>query len=162
MGRPIFKPSDEWKKDQLRKVKEEIYRMGIQDMPRRTFYQEHYNRTKTNSPTSLMGLFQCTWEELMGKIGLHYSKEESWTHYSSLANKGKRHAVRWADMSSNDIMDIVVNEMRDKDIWNVTDYDPKRDKDKTPSVPVILQKIGGWKLVKSEYARRYGGRMSTK
>lgn len=140
----------------LRNLKKEILRLGLEDNPSKTEFNKRYNRENSASPTKLLSRFECTWAELMGKIGIEYDGEAIRAERASEANKGKQHAGVWIKMDREDVMDIVIEEMRNKGIWTSPEYIALRDRKESPSLPVVNKVLGSWKTVKNEYEIRYG------
>lgn len=143
-------------KELLDMLEKEIYRLGMQDDPNRTDLQEKYDNNNMPSPNTYLKLFNCDWSALMRKIGLRYNGMQALGEKSSAFNTGKQHALRWGAMSRDELLTIVVDEMRRTGSYGMNEYRENRDKKNSPSLPVIKKYIGGWKEVKSEYVRKYG------
>ena len=54
-------------------LKNEIIRLGIQDNPSRTAYQEQYNNNNAPSPNSAINKSGQTWMDLMNELGFAYN-----------------------------------------------------------------------------------------
>ena len=143
----------------LNALKNEIHRLGIEANPSRTELQDGYDNNNMPSPNWYLNHFRCNWEELMCKIGLEYDGLKSIGKSSSIRNIGSKHALRWGKMTSDELMDLVIKELRSKGLYTISEYNQGRDRKNTPSIPIIIKYLGGWKDVKSEYVRRYGGKV---
>ena len=143
----------------LNALKNEIHRLGIEENPSRTELQDSYDNKNMPSPNWYLSHFGCSWEELMRKIGLEYDGLKSIGKSSSIRNIGTQHALRWGKMTNDELMDLIIREMRVKVMYTITEYNQGRDRKNTPSIPIVIKYLGGWKNVKSEYVRRYGGKV---
>ena len=83
----VYITKEETNEELLKNLKDEVYRLGLQDNPSKTEFNKKYDREKSASPTKLLSRFDCTWAELMGKIGIEYDGEAVRAERASLANK---------------------------------------------------------------------------
>ena len=141
----------------LNVLKSEIHRLGIEENPSRTELQHSYDNKNMPSPNWYLNHFGCSWEELMQKIGLEYNGLKSIGKSSAMRNIGTQHALRWGKLTNDELMDLIIKEMRRKGLYTIAEYNQGRDRKNTPSIPFVIKYLGGWKSVKSEYVRRYGG-----
>ena len=147
------------KEELLQRLKNELERLDMLESPSRTELHKRYDNHNIPSPNTYLNLFECTWAELMTMIGINYNGIQAIKNGASAKNKGKRHAVKWADMECEDLLDIVLEEMHEKKIRTTAEYTELRDKNKSPSLPIFTNKLGGWNNVKDEYEKKYGTRI---
>ena len=143
----------------LEMLKKTIEDMGMTKYPSRTELQKHIGDYDIPTAVTYMNKFDCTWQELMGKIGYEYDLDELYSEYGKRnRNKasGKKENVKWRDEPREKIIDVAIEEMRDKNIMTFADYQAKRDREKTPSVATISRKNIKWSEIKNEYKARYG------
>lgn len=139
----------------LEMLKKTIEDMGMTKYPSRTELQKHIGDYDIPTAVTYMNKFDCTWQELMGKIGYEYDLDEL---REEKGRKGgvKKENVKWRDESREDIIDIIVQDMRKNNIWTFTEYRNGRTRDKTPSVGTLSYRKISWSEVKNEYKARYG------
>lgn len=147
------------KEELLERLKNELERLGMLDMPSRTELHQRYDNHNMPSPNTYLNLFECTWAELMTMIGINYNGIQAIKNGASSKNKGKRHAVKWADMEYEDLLEDVLTEMNKKKIRTTAEYAELRNRAISPSLPILSQKLGGWSNVKKEYEKKYGTRI---
>ena len=146
------------KEELLQRLKNELERLDMLESPSRTELHKRYDNHNMPSPNTYLNLFECTWTELMYMIGIDYDGLQAISVGAS-KNKGKRFAVKWADMEYEELLNIVLKEMHKKKIKTTAEYAECRDRRTTPSLPFLAKQLGGWKNVKSEYEKRYGTRI---
>ena len=146
------------KEELLQRLKNELERLDMLESPSRTELHKRYDNHNIPSPNTYLNLFECTWAELMHMIGIDYDGLQAISVGAS-KNKGKRFAVKWADMEYEELLNIVLKEMHKKKIKTTAEYAECRDRRTTPSLPFLAKQLGGWKNVKSEYEKRYGTRI---
>lgn len=141
----------------LEMLKKTIEDMGMTKYPSRTELQKHIGDYDIPSPTSYLYRFDCSWQELMKNIGYDYDLDELYSEKRK-GNVGqiKKENVKWRDEPREKIIDVAIEEMRDKNIMTFADYQAKRDREKTPSVATISRKNIKWSEIKNEYKARYG------
>ena len=146
------------KEELLQRLKNELERLGMLESPSRTELHKRYDNHNMPSPNTYLNLFECTWTELMYMIGIDYDGLQAISVGAS-KNKGKRFAVKWADMEYEELLNVVLKEMHKKKIKTTAEYAECRDRRTTPSLPFLAKQLGGMKNVKSEYEKRYGTRI---
>ena len=63
-------------------LKQEIIRLGIQNNPSRTVYQDRYHRGEAPSPNSAMQITKMSWSDLMHDLGFR-SSPKCWCKLNS-------------------------------------------------------------------------------
>lgn len=148
----------------LEMLKKTIEDMGMTKYPSRTELQKHIGDYDIPSPTSYLYRFDCSWQELMNNIGYEYDLEELYSEINKknaedriTDNTGrKKENVRWRDESRSEIVDAIVKNMREYDIFTFTEYKERRDRKSTPSAATLSRKNIKWSEIKNEYKARYG------
>lgn len=145
-----------WKKlteeQLLEKLKEEIVRLGLQDNPSRTMLEKSFDKNNIPHPNTYRHRFG-SWKEIMTLIGLEYNGLKN----VALHNKGQKYAMKWANKTKEELLAIVLNEMRTKGLHKRLDYEHGRDKKQTPSIVSVTNITGlTWKNIKHEYQLSYG------
>lgn len=140
----------------LDSIKKEIHRLGLEDNLSRTEYAKLYDKNNSLSPTGAMAALNMTWKEIMEELGFEYDEIKRKQEKMRVHNTGKKYAQTWSGMTYQEVLDVIVEEMRSKDIWTSTQYKELRDRKNTPSMPMVVKLIGGWGIAKSEYERKYG------
>ncbi|WP_283576177.1 hypothetical protein [Limosilactobacillus pulli] len=69
-------------------LKQEIIRLGIQNNPSRTVYQERYHRGEAPSPNSAMQITKMSWSDLVHDLGFNYDAKKN------IAQNGKKGASK--------------------------------------------------------------------
>ena len=138
----------------LEMLKKTIEDMGMTKYPSRTELQKHIGDYDIPSPTSYLYRFDCSWQELMENIGYEYDSKKAISKGGKTG--GKISGVKWRDESREDIIDIIVQDMRKNNIWTFTEYRNGRTRDKTPSVGTLSYRKISWSEIKNEYKARYG------
>ena len=140
----------------LKMLKDEIVRIGIDGSPSRTEYQEKYDNSKTPHPNTYLSIFNCTWGELMSKIGYNYDGLSVIAEFGK-NNKGKTGRGKWNSMTQENLLDLVVTEIKDKDIRTSNEYIERADRTKAPTYGTIVSLVDGkWSRVKEVYRDKYG------
>lgn len=146
----------------LEMLKKTIEDMGMTKYPSRTELQKHIGDYDIPSPTSYLYRFDCSWQELLERIEYGYDVKEIYSevgkNYGVEGGKigGRISGVKWRDLSREDIIDIIVQDMQKNNIWTFTEYRNERTRDKTPSVATLSHKKISWYEIKNEYKARYG------
>ena len=83
--------------ENLDNLKKEIIRLGLQDNPSRTKIQNSYDINNMKSPNSYIYKFK-SWEKVLELIGMKNVYEKKIKTDKSYSLKGKRLALKWADM----------------------------------------------------------------
>lgn len=123
---------------------QEIKRLGIQDHPSRIKFMELRDKDKVPSPTYYMKRFNMPWKQIINMIGLDYSLSE--INKNSERNlKGKRHKSKWNEISDQELLEIVIEEMNRLAIRTKNEYVEWRDKENTPSYDTLRKRFGSWK-----------------
>lgn len=150
----------------LEMLKKTIEDMGMTKYPSRTELQKHIGDYDIPSPTSYLYRFDCSWQELMNNIGYEYDVKEIYSKVGKnhgveggkIGGKigGRISGVKWRDLPREDIVDIIVQDMRKNNIWTFTEYRNNRTREDTPSVATLSHKKISWSEIKNEYKARYG------
>lgn len=141
----------------LEMLKKTIEDMGMTKYPSRTELQKHIGDYDIPSPTSYLYRFDCSWQELMENIGYEYDLEELYSEKrKGSIGQIKKENVKWRDEPREKIIGAIAEDMRKNNYETVTEYQNKRNKDKTPSVYTLSVKQISWSEIKSEYKARYG------
>lgn len=139
----------------LQLLKDEIYRLGIQDEPSRTKLAQQYDKKKMPHPNTYMNKFG-KWEDVLRMIGIEYDGRKIMAKSSRKANTGKRYASTWSNLSRDEIIDVVLSEIKSKGFRDSYEYVEKRDKENTPSLPTIKSSTGlTWTDIRDIYNNRY-------
>lgn len=126
----------------LEMLKKTIEDMGMTKYPSRTELQKHIGDYDIPTAVTYMNKFDCTWQELMGKIGYEYDLDELYSEKRK-GNIGqiKKENVKWRDEPIEEIIDVVIDEMHRTGISTIKEYREQRDKDSTPSDRTFLLKV---------------------
>lgn len=134
-----------WSNDEemLMALKKEIIRLGIQDNPSRTKYQENYDKTIAPSAMAAMNRKGLTWKELMDKIGLNYDGRAGMSLGGKVKKGGNKNSGRkgYSKLSVDDIFNMVALEIKINNYQTFMDYN-KNHKPGTPSISTIYKKMG--------------------
>lgn len=141
----------------LEMLKKTIEDMGMTKYPSRTELQKHIGDYDIPIAVTYMNKFDCTWQELMGKIGYEYDLDELYSEKRK-GNIGqiKKENVKWRDEPIEEIIDVVIDEMHRTGISTIKEYREKRDKDSTPSDRTFYAKGVNWNDIKNAYEIKYG------
>lgn len=141
-------------------LKQEIIRLGIQDNPSRTVYQEQYHRGEAPSPNSVTRATQLSWSDLVHELGFNYDAKKN------IAQNGKKGALKHlgtkqlVHLTDEATLERVVAQalelIHDERLFNVKDF-------KTRCKPVLgvsydsLMRHGySFEVLKKLYAKQYG------
>lgn len=132
--------------DVLEMLKKEIKRIGIEDYPSKTRYNELYDSERAMSATMYLNRFNMTWKELMEFIGMEYNKTEMARKRGSLG-KGvprKKYETKWTKMSDDEMLDVFESELNRLAVRTKQEYADRREKGVAPSTNVLMERFGSW------------------
>lgn len=152
-----------WSNDEemLMALKKEIIRLGIQDNPSRTKYQENYDRTIAPSPNSVMMRLDKKWVDAIKLIGLKYDKSDMIKERGKKGGEkggraskkgtgtGKSHTIpkkQWNSKTDEEFLAAVIKEFKRGGFRSLNDYGYAHKKGIAPSVYAIKKRFG-WETV---------------
>lgn len=141
-------------------LKQEIIRLGIQNNPSRTVYQDRYHRGEAPSPNSAMQITKMSWSDLMHDLGFSYDAKKNIAQNGKKgASKhlGAKQSIRLADPQT---CEQVVNEalelMRREKIYNVKDFRLRCRPVLGVSYDSLMRYGFSFEELKKRYAAKYG------
>lgn len=140
----------------LQMLKDEIIRVGLEDNPSRTELEKRYDKERIPHPNLYIHKFG-KWENIMKVIDLNYSSKKNWKE-GGKTNKGKRHAATWSDLPEEEVVNAVLEQIKEKDIRTSKEYAER--KENAPSIPALTYITGlRWTDVKRIYEQKHGVRI---
>ena len=104
-------------------LKQEIIRLGIQNNPSRTVYQDRYHRGEAPSPNSAMQITKMSWSDLMHDLGFSYDAKKNIAQNGKKgASKhlGAKQSIRLADpQTCEQVVNGALELMRREKLYNV-------------------------------------------
>ncbi|WP_071130957.1 hypothetical protein [Enterococcus timonensis] len=149
----------------LLELKKEIERLGLQDYPSRTIYQEKYDNEKLPSPNSYLNNTGMTWSEILETIGYPIEKiRRAKYKIKNTENMGRpvlfdktKRETKYGFV--NDKLLFKVGELIFKEgIVTKETYGEKRNGE-LPSYGPLIKEYGSWKHVKELSLKIYRDEM---
>lgn len=107
----------------LNTVREEFKRLGIQDHPTKTVYDQLHGHP---SSWTIMSSLNVTWRELLGELG-----------YETKPNRGN-----WRALSDEEFSEVVMKFMADHEVVNYPGFQKKASDDQVPGEAMIKSRFG--------------------
>lgn len=87
---------------------------------------------------------------------LNIVDEGAMANKSSASKRDKYVDPGFKEMDKGEQLGYLLKYIDENKITNTTEYNKRRDKEKTPSMTFIVTNLGGWKNIRSEYKLKYG------
>lgn len=138
-------------------LKKEIVRLGIQDNPSRTVYQEEYQRGAAPSPNNAMKVTGMKWQDLMNELGFKYASYANVKFNARDNAKGVEKKIRLTNPDIRQkIVDKALEWMHKDEIQNVEEF-KKNSKHMIGVNYGTLSKYGySFERLKELYKDKYG------
>lgn len=134
--------------EMLQMLKDEIIRIGIEDYPSKTKFNELYDSNNVPGASTYLYRFKKTWVEIIEMIGLEYDQTSMRRSIGKL-NKGKQFKSKWNVIPKKEIFNMIKDFMNENEITTKAEYDEYRKKlnkqNTLPSTSTVLNKFGKWK-----------------
>lgn len=124
--------------DLMNALKNELIRLGLQDNPSRTAYQNNYDPDLAPAATTVMYRTGQSWNELMKIFGFDYDTRS------------------YKDVSKEEVLDIIVKAIHKADIRGYMEFMLRAKDIKAPSAQTLTSYGMDWQDVQERHKELYG------